>query len=378
MLNKVSILAAAALTLVAVNGHALTPKQVFQKAGPAVVLILGSDDGKSGSAGTGSIVTSDGKVITNAHVVLNASNQPYKILYIFLKPAKITGDNTKDLTSRFKAKVLAASPAEELDLALMQIEDAPASLPTIAFGDPEAVEVGDSAVAIGHPEQGGLWTLTTGAVSSMISNFSRVNGKHVFQTEASVNRGNSGGPLLDEEGNMIGINTCIARQGAGGLTITDINFALKSSVAVTWLGGQGMGLAYAAPREEKVIVAAPPEPKVEPKVAQAATPGETVAQPPPATIVVKEKDPPTTVAEAQQKVAQVRQDSQTVGKGQAGEKLEEGKRLDPKTAKPPTYVTEKRPINLDDIRRQQMKELEDMMDEMRGKVREKRGNVGLW
>src|SRR5205814_1732756 len=99
----------------------------------------------------------EGKIITNGHVVLNEQGHPFKILYIFLKPPKITGDNSKDLVNRYKARVLAYSPPDELDLALLQIENAPAALPTIAFADPDKVEVGDEVVAIGHPEQGGLW-----------------------------------------------------------------------------------------------------------------------------------------------------------------------------------------------------------------------------
>src|SRR5690606_10004393 len=145
------------------------------------------------------------------------------------------------------------------DLALLQIQNPPANLPTIHFADPEQAEIGDAVVAIGHPEQAGVWTLTTGTISTVIANFSGVQGKHVFQTEASVNRGNSGGPLLDENGNMLGINTAIARRGRDGVAITDVNFALKSSVAVTWLSGQGMGLAYAVPEKKQVVVAVAPE-----------------------------------------------------------------------------------------------------------------------
>src|SRR6185436_11955088 len=95
------------------------------------------------------------------------------------------------------------SPKKELDLAPLQLEDAHAKMPTIAFADPHLVEVGEEVVAIGHPEGGGLWTLTTGTVSTVIANFEGVKGKDVFQTEASVNRGNSGGPLLDENANMV-------------------------------------------------------------------------------------------------------------------------------------------------------------------------------
>jgi serine protease Do len=95
-------------------------------------------------------------------------------------------------------------------------------------------------VAIGHPEQGGLWTLTTGVISAEVDNFNGVKGKHVFQTETGLNRGNSGGPLLDGEGRMIGVNTAIARVASDGLPITSISFSLKSSVATQWLREQGV------------------------------------------------------------------------------------------------------------------------------------------
>ena len=385
----------AAALLLPSAAWALTPKEVYKKAGPAVVLILGSDDGRSGSGGTGSLITAEGKIVTNAHVVLNESNQPFKILYVFLKPPKVTGDNAKDLANRYKARVLSYSIPDELDLALIQIENPPPNLPTIAFGNPEQVEVGDEAIAIGHPEQGGLWTLTTGSISTVIANFNRIQGKDVFQTEASVNRGNSGGPLLDADANLVGINTMIARQGAGGVAITGVNFSLKSSVAVKWLAGQGMGLAY-SPKgvDEPVVVAVAPQP-AKPATSEssaaasssgaaststvAATPPPTVdakpvSEPPPSTIVVAEAPPKKEVA------AKIREEGAKAGKEKGAEKTVA--KADPAKIKPATYVTEKKPINLDDIRKQQMKELEDMMDEMRGKIDAKKkagGNgMGLW
>ena len=414
-MRSLSFAIAAAVTFSSLTAYALSPKEVYKKAGPAVTLILGSDDGRQGSSGTGSIVTPEGKVITNAHVVLNQQGKPYKTIYVYLKPPKITGDNAKDLTNRYKGRVLSFSPPDELDLAVIQIESPPANLPTINFANPNNVEVGDEVVAIGHPEQGGLWTLTTGTVSTVILNFNGVKGKDVFQTEASVNRGNSGGPLLDEFGNMVGINTMIARQAADGLTITSVNFSLKSSVAVLWLGGQGMGLAYApkandqqlqvavAPQQNKpaaegytkpaeqpgAVVAmndppksqpatSPTQPQTKPptKPTEPAKPAEPVQtvpldEKPVATIVVVD-EPPKKTADS------VRQEGQNLGKNKDDEKLTQGQRLDPNKAKP-KYHTQKRPMNLDDLRKQQMKELDDMMDEMRGKVRSKSDKSGgLW
>jgi serine protease Do len=361
---------------------AMSPKDVYKKAGPAVVLILGSDDGKSGSGGTGSIITAEGKIVTNAHVVLNESNQPFKILYVFLKPPKITGDNTKDLVNRYKARVLSYSVAEELDLALLQIENPPPNLPTIAFGDPDQVEIGDDAIAIGHPEQAGLWTLTTGKVSTLIANFNRIAGKNVFQTDASVNRGNSGGPLLDAEGNLIGINTMIARQGAGGIAITGVNFSLQSSVAVKWLAGQGMGLAYTPKGQtEQVVVAVAPEPQkpAATGAAQVAGPAvveqKPVSEPPAATIVLAEAPP------SKEEVAKVKSEGQQIGKQKEAEKAS-GAAIEPKKEAKGQVLTEKKPFSLDDLRKQQMKELEDMMQDMRGKVDEKKKGggkgMGLW
>ena len=88
----------------------LAPRDIYQKSGAAVVLILSSDDGKTGSGGTGSIIDKNGTVITNGHVILNSAGVPYKTTYVFLKPAKVTGDNAADLAQRYVAKVKAFSP----------------------------------------------------------------------------------------------------------------------------------------------------------------------------------------------------------------------------------------------------------------------------
>jgi len=203
-------------------------------------MVMGhSDGGKSGSGGTGSIIQADGLVLTNAHVVIEErTGRPYPRLSVFLKPARVTGDTRVDLSRMVRAKVIAYSAP--LDLALLRLDGVPAPLPVVAFSESTQGRIGDRVVAIGHPEQGGLWTLTTGVISAEVDNFNGVKGKNVFQTETGLNRGNSGGPLLDSEGRMIAVNTAIVRVAPDGLPITSISFSLKSDVATRWLKEQGV------------------------------------------------------------------------------------------------------------------------------------------
>jgi serine protease Do len=223
-----------------VDAKEFSPRDIFEQASPAVVMVMGhSDNGKSGSGGTGSIIQADGLVLTNAHVVIEErTGKPYPRVSVFLKPARVTGDSRTDLSCMLRAKVMAYSTP--LDLALLKMESPPSPLPVVAFAEATQAHIGDRVVAIGHPEQGGLWTLTTGVISAEVDNFNGVKGKDVFQTETGLNRGNSGGPLLNSEGRMIAVNTAIARVAPDGLPITSISFSLKSSVAAQWLRGQGL------------------------------------------------------------------------------------------------------------------------------------------
>lgn len=243
------ILAFAALWLIPQAAQAepqpLSPRQIYKAYAPSVVLVFASDGGSRGSAGTGSIISTDGEVLTNAHVVAK-DRRPMKSLFVYLKPERLRGNNAADLKRRFRATLVDVD--HELDLALLKIVDPPDGILPIEFADPDVVEIGEPVVAIGHPETGGLWTLTTGSVSSVVSDFGGVPGKDVFQTEASVNRGNSGGPLLNAFGHMVGVNTSISRKSSDGLAITDINFSLKASVAKRWLEKRRlMEVAYAEP-----------------------------------------------------------------------------------------------------------------------------------
>jgi|SRR5579884_458320 len=310
-----------ATSVLAVQTTELTPQQIYERTAPAVVFIIASPEQGTGMGGTGSIVRSDGLILTNAHVVMDkATKRPYPHISVFLRPERVTGDHKSDLARRFAAHVVAVSAT--LDLAVLRVEGA-APLPVVPFGDPRAVRIGDRVLAIGHPEQGGLWTLTSGVISAEFENFEHTPGKHVFQTDTGLNRGNSGGPLLDSQGQMIGINTAVARLAPDGTPITSISFAIDSMVAQRWLQDQGLQLGRmpVASVDPPVISTKPP--------AVAASPAAPASPPP----------KPVTV----------------VG---------------------PQGNTEPHPYDMDrllkDMKQRQMKEMEDMIGEMREKLKRSR------
>ncbi len=315
----------------------LSPKEIYAQHSQAVVLIFATDGRNDGSSGTGSIISEKGLIITNAHVVAK-ENTPFSNIFVYLKPNKITGDHSKDLQNRFSAELLKID--YPLDLALLKIKSDRETFPVMQFVNPDDVSIGDSVAAIGHPEQGGLWTLTTGSISSVVANFNSVPGKDVFQTEASFNRGNSGGPLIGETGGMVGVNTCIARKASDGLTITDINFSLKSGVAVQWLSQNGYQFSYMK------------------------TTGES--------------DQSNSVAHTEKNLAEPKMvESKKTNKQTEDEKAHTQREAvtNPPPKTEPMIVTEKRPYSLDTFiskRIKEMKELEDMMEEMGGKVRNRK------
>ncbi len=248
---------------------AMSAKEIYQKAAPSVVLILAAEKEGAGELGTGSIIAG-GRVLTNAHVVVNdKTGRPFAAVRVYLKPERVSGDSKRDLKNPISARVVKFDRG--LDLAILEPETrlAPAPLP---LGDDSGVEPGDPVVAIGHPEQGGLWTLTQGVVSTVVADLGGVAGKDAFQTDASINRGNSGGPLIDRSGAIVGVNTSMARKAADGLTITSVNFSVRSSVARRWLGEEASApvvVETPAPAEPvKPVEPAPlpPAPKTKPVV----------------------------------------------------------------------------------------------------------------
>jgi serine protease Do len=224
------------------------PRKIYSETSKAVVLITGFEPGQHAmSKGSGSIISSDGFVLTNAHVIIDQNKgRPFNNLRVFLKPHRISGDLRKDTSLKYRAELVQFS--ENLDLALLKIKSPSIGnlSPTLEFSDSDLVSIGDPVIAIGHPEQGGLWTLTTGTISSHINNYGNMPGKNMFQTETSLNRGNSGGPLINGHGHIVGVNSMISRKAKDGLAITGINFSIKSRVAVNWLNSIGLKFGFAS------------------------------------------------------------------------------------------------------------------------------------
>lgn len=372
-----ALMMAAAMMLVSqvAKADGLSPKQIYKTYGKAVVLVFATDGSAQGSAGTGSIISSDGQIITNAHVVAK-NGRAFKKVFVYIKPDKIQGSMKKDLKHRFQATIIDMNP--ELDLALLRMIDPPPDLMTMQMANPDDVEIGDPVVAIGHPETGGLWTLTTGSISSIVADFQGVGGKDVYQTEASVNRGNSGGPLINQYGHMVGINTSISRRAQDGLAITDINFSLKSSVAKKWLeGNKHMTVAYAPASVDKSLFGGATAVAVAPPPAKPAVPtketytvdggdGKTLVAvvEPPATEEVAEDPEFSSVAASES--TNVSRHVKVQGKA---------KRLKKPTVKP-KQLTKARPYKLDKFvskRIKEMKALEMDMMKARDKIRRKSG-----
>ena len=265
-------LALALLLAASASAADFSARDVYRAASPAVVLIM-AGSGSSFLAGSGSFIGSGGLVLTNNHVIEDeGTRQPAKTILVFLKPARITGDPNADLKNPLAAKVVARD--RDLDLAVLQVEGAKGSCATVRLGDSGGMTTGDAVAAIGHPEGGGLWTLTTGTISGT----KKMGAQDAFQTEANLNRGNSGGPLLDASARLVGVNTSTVRKAPDGLAIVGVNFAVKSAQVESWLSSQGIRYDVApasdGPVAPPATPAAPaPTPKAETKPeAKAATP----------------------------------------------------------------------------------------------------------
>lgn len=177
-----------------------------------------TDELRQVSAGTGFIISEEGMIITNRHVV-DEENAEYTV---------ILSNNEK-----YTATVLAKDTL--LDIAFLKIEAE--NLIPLEFGDSSNIKVGQSVVAIGNALGEFSNTVSSGIVSGLGRNITATNSfggsaeqlYDVIQTDASINSGNSGGPLLDLSGNVVGVNVAVASNANG------IGFAIPSNVVVDLL-----------------------------------------------------------------------------------------------------------------------------------------------
>jgi S1-C subfamily serine protease len=173
---------------------------VAEKVGPSVVAIgVRKQAGRNGAEGAGSgvMLTPDGFVLTNNHVVEDSAE-----LEVVLTDGRA-----------FAAQVIGTDPAT--DLAVIRIADG--GLPAVELGDSEALRVGQLVIAIGNP-LGFQSTVSAGVISALGRSLRSQSGRlidNVIQTDVALNPGNSGGPLVDSRGRVIGINTAMIHMAQG-------------------------------------------------------------------------------------------------------------------------------------------------------------------
>ena len=165
---------------------------------PSVVTIDAVTDA-GGATGTGIIISSDGEVITNHHVIEGATS-----VRVLLNGA----------TEATQAEVLASDPSN--DLALVRLKSPVSGLVAATLADPASIAVGDPVVAVGYAlNLDGGPSVTSGIVSALNRTLEIDSGAldRLIQTDAAISSGNSGGPLINLRGEVIGVNTAVARSG---------------------------------------------------------------------------------------------------------------------------------------------------------------------
>jgi S1-C subfamily serine protease len=186
-------------------GGAMTIAEIYRRAAPGVVQITSTIKGSPSSfggqfqappqqaLGSGFVLDKAGHVVTNYHVIQGADD------------IKVSFSNRDTVTAR----VVGSDPST--DLSVLRVQTPASALTPLPLGNSDRVEVGDQVVAIGNPF-GLARTATAGIISAVQRNITSPNEftiDHVLQTDAPINHGNSGGPLLDSDGQVIGVNTQI-------------------------------------------------------------------------------------------------------------------------------------------------------------------------
>jgi len=240
----------------ALSSEALSAADIYQNVSPSVVEITstlqsgGPFGQQAQGTGTGVVLDSDGRILTNNHVIDGAQNIQVRF-----------SDG-----STSSAKVLGTDPAN--DLAVIQVTDSGLQLHPAQLGDSDALRVGDPVLAIGNPFNLDS-TLTQGIVSATGRTYSTGANtrpiRNMIQTDAAVNPGNSGGPLLNSRGQVIGINTLLENPTGDNVNVgiafaVAINTAKQSlsqmesgqTISHPWLGIAGVDITPAVAKEASI------------------------------------------------------------------------------------------------------------------------------
>jgi S1-C subfamily serine protease len=233
----------------ATSGGGLTPEQIYSTLSGGVVMVLAEFEGtgvdqfgqgRIGQAlGTGFVVDDEGYILTNAHVVDENGQRASGVTVVFNKGGSET--------QRVPGELVGVDVGS--DVAVIKVDPGKADLSPLPLGDSDRVVVGEPVVAIGNP-LGFDFSITSGIVSATGRSLQAPNGQTIpngIQTDAAINQGNSGGPLIDGNGKVIGINEQIASSGGGndGLGFAvPINTAMRSleqiktsgKVTYAWMG----------------------------------------------------------------------------------------------------------------------------------------------
>jgi S1-C subfamily serine protease len=213
-------------------------EDIYRRAAPGVVQVTVfapdpfSGQERAGGLGSGFVIDKAGHIVTNYHVIEGANEVA----------VNFSADD------RVRAKVVGSDPST--DIAVLRVDTPARALSSLALGNSESVRVGDPAIAIGNPF-GLERTVTAGIVSALQRELQSQEGgfaiDRVIQTDAPINQGNSGGPLLNARGEVIGVNSAIFSPSGGNVgigfaipinTVRDVVAELieKGRVDHAWLG----------------------------------------------------------------------------------------------------------------------------------------------
>jgi 2-alkenal reductase len=185
---------------------------VVKRASPAVVTVINVQQ-RGRASGSGVIINSDGYVVTNNHVV--EGQQSLTVIF---------ADG-----SRRQARLVGTDPLN--DLAVIRVTgNIPGALP---LGDSDALQPGETVVAIGSPLGDYRNTVTVGVVSALNRSLGGDSPEGLIQTDAAINNGNSGGPLINLRGEVIGINTLVVRSNNSGAPVEGLGFSVPSNTVKT-------------------------------------------------------------------------------------------------------------------------------------------------